>query len=76
MHSIWNYPNLAPGTLDRTIAALRDARVGRMVIVGPPPMWTGGLPQAILTLGLGVNYISLLDMLCNPMGAARAQETH
>jgi peptidoglycan/LPS O-acetylase OafA/YrhL len=102
MHSIWNYPNLAPGTLDRTIAALQDARVGRVVIVGPPPMWNGGLPQAIYEyykthglqggvpertrlylnqgvadldkilqakgLALGVNYISLWDMLCNPMG--------
>src|SRR5262249_7581081 len=47
MHSIWNYPNLTPGMLDRTIAALQDARVGRIVIVGPPPMWIGGLPQAI-----------------------------
>src|SRR5262249_32581338 len=102
MHSIWNYPNLTPGMLDRTIAALQDARVARIVIVGPPPMWIGGLPQAIYeyykthglqggvpertllhlnqgvadldriwrakALDLGVNYISLWDMLCNPMG--------
>jgi peptidoglycan/LPS O-acetylase OafA/YrhL len=47
LYSIWNYEGLTPDRLDATVAALQAAGVKRIVMMGPPPQWVGGLPQAI-----------------------------
>lgn len=48
LYSIWSsYPGFSADRLDATIAALRAARVKRIVLMGPPPMWLGGLPQTV-----------------------------
>jgi len=48
IYSIWSsYPGFSPDKIDATIAALRDVKESRIVLMGPPPMWAGGLPQAM-----------------------------
>jgi peptidoglycan/LPS O-acetylase OafA/YrhL len=48
LHAIWDVNDSIAGTKP-TIDALRAAGVGRIVIVGPVPVWPGGLPNAVLT---------------------------
>lgn len=48
IYSIWSsYPGFNPDRIDATIAALHDVRKSRIVLMGPPPMWAGGLPRAM-----------------------------
>ncbi len=103
LYSTWNYPGFDPDKLDATVNALRGLPKSRIVLMGPPPMWANGLPQAMLeeyrahrlagsalpertllhlaagipgldkalsakAAALGVEYISVWDVLCNPSG--------
>ncbi|WP_298373818.1 acyltransferase family protein [uncultured Bradyrhizobium sp.] len=48
LHAIWD-ANDSAATTKPTIDALRAAGVARIVIVGPAPVWRGGLPNAAAT---------------------------
>jgi hypothetical protein len=47
LHSLWGYDERVLPKLAKTIAELKRLQVARIVIIGPPPQWRGGLPQAI-----------------------------
>lgn len=48
LHAYWD-ANDKVENLRPTVEALRDQNVGRVVILGPVPAWTGGLPSAVAT---------------------------
>lgn len=47
LHAMWGFDNDLK-KLGSTIAALRSAGVGRVVVLGPPPVWKRTLPHAII----------------------------
>jgi hypothetical protein len=49
LHAKWSEADYDLSRLDDTVAELRKARVGRIVLLGPVPQWQDGLPRAILS---------------------------
>lgn len=45
LYSVWNYGNVMPNLTD-LVAKLHALNIPRIVIMGPPPIWQGGLPKA------------------------------
>ena len=45
LYSAWNYGDIYP-RLDDLISRLRALKIPRIVVMGPPPEWSGGLTQA------------------------------
>jgi peptidoglycan/LPS O-acetylase OafA/YrhL len=43
-----NWPGYEWQRVEETIFALKEARIRRIVLVGPVPQWIGGLPQQLL----------------------------
>ncbi len=48
LHAIWE-ANVKAENLRPTIEALRALNIGRIAILGPVPVWIGGLPAAVAT---------------------------
>ena len=48
LYSTWEsgYGDFIPNLMD-LIAKLRLLKIPRIIVMGPPPAWTGGLPQAV-----------------------------
>jgi hypothetical protein len=45
LHSMWTY-GYDTASIERSVTAIRQATPARIVLVGPPPFWSEGLPQA------------------------------
>ena len=45
LYSAWNYGDVYP-RLSELITKLRALQIPRIIVMGPPPIWDGGLPKA------------------------------
>jgi hypothetical protein len=45
LHSMWTY-GYDTASIERSVIAIRQATSARIVLIGPPPFWSEGLPQA------------------------------
>jgi hypothetical protein len=48
LHSFWAYEGLSFDQIDQTVADILSRGAARIVLLGPPPLWDGDLPHAVL----------------------------